>query len=825
MRKDTAIPHPKPAPGALLACYHCGEDCPDDRLRLEDKVFCCEGCQMVYQILNTHDLCQFYALDENPGLSQKLRRDARSYAWLDDEEIRQQIIQFTDGQTTRITFSLPAMHCASCIWLLEHLYKLDQGVVHSKVNFLKKEVTIHFEEEKTSLRQVAALLASIGYPPEINLGNISESDRPKVADRSLYYKIGVAGFAFGNIMLLSFPEYLGLQKELEAHFFGAFGYLNLLLALPVLLYSARDYFVSAWTGLQNRHLNIDVPLALGMSVLFTRSVWEIGSGTGPGYLDSFAGLVFFLLIGRWFQQKTYHRLSFERDYKSYFPVAAWRKNPDGTDIATPVHRLEPGDIILVRNGELIPADGVLLKGQARVDYSFVTGEADPVAVKSGERIYAGGKQAGETIEISLTRRVNTSYLTQLWNDDAFQSGVKGHASLLADRAGRYFTALIVGVAVLAFLFWAPQNISKAINAFTAVLIVACPCAVALSIPFALGNVLRILGRNRFYIKNTHILEAFSTIDAVVFDKTGTITNIAENAVHFIPVDVNAPSRALRATEQLAIRSLTYQSSHPRSRQITESFSGIPVAAVEAYCELPGQGISGRAAGHIVRLGSVSFVQGKTSGEKGVFVEIDGQLRGYFEIKSRYRDGLPGVLAHFKEQKARLWLLSGDNNREKKALQFYFDQAEQLKFEQSPQNKLDFVKDLQQQGRQVLMLGDGLNDAGALRQSNIGIVITENTNNFTPACDAILHAGEFSRLPQFLELSRWGMSTVNRAYLLAATYNVVGLSYAISGTLSPVIAAILMPLSSVTIVLFGFGMSHWKAWKLGLLIDNNQASDH
>lgn len=815
MSKATALSIAKPAPGAVLQCYHCQDVCPNDHLHLGDKYFCCEGCQMVYEILNANDLCQFYTLDDKPGLSQKNRRDARAYAWLDDPEVRRQLISFSDGHTTRVTFLLPAMHCASCIWLLEHLYRLDQGVVHSKVNFLKKEVTIHFEEEKTSLRQLAAMLSGIGYPPEINLGDVSGQGQNKALDRSLYYKIGVAGFAFGNIMLLSFPEYLGLEKESEAWFFGIFGYLNLALALPVLLYSSRDYFISAWNGLRNGHLNIDVPLALGMVMLFGRSAWEILSGNGAGYMDSFAGLIFFLLLGRWFQQKTYHRLSFERDYKSYFPVAASRKNSDGSESATPINNLNPGDIIRVRNGELIPADGVLLKGHARVDYSFVTGEADPIAVRSGEQIFAGGKQAGETIEISLTRRVNTSYLTQLWNDEAFKTNAKGHASLLADRAGRYFTALILGVASAAFLYWAPQNMATAVNAFTAVLIIACPCAVALSIPFTMGNVLRILGRNRFYVKNTNVLEAFSAVNAVVFDKTGTITNVAQNAARFVPAD---GANSFGRVEQTLVRSLASQSAHPLSRQIAAALVQAEALPVEDFVEIPGQGISGSVLGKAIRLGSASYIFGEKRTQNGVFVEVDNALLGHFDLKSRYRDGLSGVLRYFQKQHASTWLLSGDNDREAVALKNIFPDPESLRFNQSPHDKLHFVRELRDTGKKTLMFGDGLNDAGALQQSDVGIVVAENTNNFTPACDAILHADVFERLPQFFDLARWGMTTVNRAYLLAACYNVVGLSFAVSGTLSPVVAAILMPLSSVTIVLFGFGMSYWKAWKMGLLAD-------
>ncbi|MEZ4942538.1 MAG: heavy metal translocating P-type ATPase metal-binding domain-containing protein [Saprospiraceae bacterium] len=814
MAKPAAPPAAKPAPHSRLYCYHCQDECPDDRLHIDDKYFCCSGCQMVYEILNTHQLCQFYDLDDNPGISQKLRRDARSFAWLDDDEIRQQLLEFSDGNTAIVTFYLPAMHCASCIWLLEHLYKLDSGVVHSKVNFLKKQVTIHFEEKNTSLRKLASMLTSIGYTPEINLGDVSANGKPKAVDRSLLYKIGVAGFAFGNIMLLSFPEYLGLQKELESRFFAAFGFVNLLLSLPVLLYSARDYFVSAYTGLRHRHLNIDVPLALGMMMLFGRSAWEILTQSGAGYLDSFAGLVFFLLVGRWFQQKTYHQLSFERDYKSYFPVAASRKNVDGSESATPLNKLNPGDIILVRNGELIPADGILLKGGGRIDYAFVTGEADPVLLGSGAHVYAGGKQLGETLEISLTRQVNTSYLTQLWNNEAFKSQAKGHASALADRAGRYFTAVILGVAGLAFLYWAPQNLPTAINAFTAVLIIACPCAVALSIPFTMGNILRILARNRFYVKNTNVLESFSAVQAVIFDKTGTITNTGQHAVHFVPATTDGRGQ-LSPTEKIAVRTLANQSNHPLSRQIVAAFADVPLGTANGFRELPGQGIQGTVNGWGIRLGSPDFIAGQTQAGEGVYLEINGVVRGYFRLKSHYRQGLAPLLAHFRQQQVATWLVSGDHNREAEALKPYFPDAASLRFKQSPQDKLDFVKNLQQNGQNVLMLGDGLNDAGALQQSDVGIVVAENTNNFTPACDAILHAGEFDRLPQFFRLAQWGMTTVNAAYLLAAGYNIVGLSYAVSGTLSPVVAAVLMPLSSVTILLFGFGMSQWKAMKLGL----------
>jgi Cu+-exporting ATPase len=791
-------PSDKPVADSLL-CFHCKERCPNEQLHVDEKFFCCEGCKMVYEILNVNNLCKYYELDEQPGLNLKSRKNAQAYAYLDDEEIQEKLLEFNDGQIAQVTFYVPAMHCVSCIWLLEHLYKLDLGVHQTRVNFLKKTVTIQFAPASTSLRRLAALLSSIGYAPEINLGDV-DNEKAAAPDKTLMYQIGIAGFAFGNIMLFSFPEYMGLDRTQDPWFSKAFGYLSILLALPVLIYSSKDYLIAAWNGLKTRHINIDIPLALGIVMLFGRSAYEILSHTGGGYMDSFAGLIFLLLTGKWFQQKTWRQLSFERDYKSYFPVAATVVEGN-SEKTVPVNRLVPGDIIVIRSHEIIPADGVLLKGDARIDYSFVTGESAPVLVKSGERIFAGGKQLSQSIEISLTRRVSQSYLTRLWNDEAFKTNEKGQTTILADKAGRYFTWLILGVGTAAFVYWAfLGNWNTAVNAFTAVMIVACPCAVALAIPFTLGNIMRILGRHRFYLKNIRVVESFSHVNAVIFDKTGTITNVGQTAYIF-------HGDPLTNTDKVGVRSLTRHSSHPLSRRLYESMADIPTIKPTQFEEIPGLGIQGWVDGRHIQVGSADFVGAPAT--SGVFVAVDGHLKGYFEVKTRYRDGLESVLNFFRG-KQHVWLLSGDKDQEAARLKPLFPEPDAMLFNKTPHDKLEFVKNLQRHGQKVLMLGDGLNDAGALQQSDTGIVVTEDTNNFTPACDAILHAGAFHQLPALVNLARSGVTIVKRAYLIAFVYNMVGLSYAVTGTLSPLIAAILMPLSSVTIVLFGVLMGNWKA---------------
>ncbi len=279
--------------GSKIFCYHCGDECPDESISINEKIFCCNGCKTVYEILNQHDLCNYYSIENSPGITKKYDVK-RNLDFLDDIFAKGKFIDFTDGKISKATFTIPQMHCSSCIWILENLYKLNPGIISSQVNFLQKKLFINFSEEKTSLKQIAALLDSIGYEPLLNLEEKQE-EKVKRENKNLYYKIGIAGFCFGNIMLLSFPEYLSIGTEELPEIKRIFAYLNIILSLPVFFYSSLDYFSSAWKGLKKKIVNIDVPIALGILVLFIRSIIDILFLNGAGYLDSLSGLVFFLL--------------------------------------------------------------------------------------------------------------------------------------------------------------------------------------------------------------------------------------------------------------------------------------------------------------------------------------------------------------------------------------------------------------------------------------------------------------------------------------------------------------------------------------------------
>jgi len=770
-------------------CYHCGESCRKQRIDWDGKYFCCDGCKTVYELLKDHELCTYYDFQAMPGISPGENTYSGKYDYLDHDTIGDQLTRFADEKHRHVVFFIPKIHCSSCIWLLENLHRLNPGILQSSVNFIRKETSVIFDPQTVKLSEVAQLLAHVGYEPLISLEQAEKKERRVFNTEVL--KIGVAGFCFGNIMMLSFPDYFSVGNFFGEENLGLFfGMLNLALALPVFLYAASGFFKSAWKSIRHRYLNIDAPIALAILVTFLRSVYEIVSQSGTGYLDSMTGIVFFMLIGRYFQNKTYDTLSFERDYKSYFPLGVTVQASDGTTSGQPVSQLKKGDLILIRNQELIPADAILRSAQTHIDYSFITGESEPVKKQVGEHIYAGGRQLEGAILLEVTQPVSQSYLTQLWNGDTPKEGPKNNR--LVASINNWFTAAVLVIALGSAAFWLVVDNTKALNALTAVLIVACPCGLLLTTTFAHGTILRIFGRRKFYLKNAAVIDQLAHIDTIIFDKTGTITQGSE--VHFEGAPMTPQHYQLAA-------SLAAQSSHPLSRAIHRQYADGNELAVAGFEEHRGLGIKGMVAGKYVMLGSARFIAGSTptASATTVFLSIDGEIPGFFSFSAAYRSGLPALIQNLS-RRYQLKLLSGDNNADRPKLQQFFGKGTELLFDQQPDQKMGFIRQLRKKGNTVLMIGDGLNDAGALRESDVGIAVSDDTNTFSPACDAILDGRALHRLPDFIRLAKAVKKVIVVTFALSLSYNLIGLYFAVQGTLSPIIAAILMPASSISIIL-------------------------
>ncbi len=768
-------------------CFHCGDEVIGKGIIYDEKSFCCNGCKSVYQLLSANDLGTFYDLENQAG-AKPTSSNIHKYAFLDVENIRKKFIDFEDDKHVHVTLFLPQIHCSSCIYLLENLTKIDNRVQSCQVNFAKREAVIVVTKD-FKISELSSLLDKIGYAP--NFGN--QKEQAKKQNNTYLFKLGVAGFAFGSIMLWSFPEYLGLD-ETDEKFRNFTSYLSFFVSIPVILYSANEYFISAFKAIRFRSLNLDVPISIGILALYLQSCYNIFSGLGPGYMDSFAGFVFFLLIGKWFQNKTYRSLSFERDYTAYFPVAVTRVK-DNTEEIVEIDEINIDDSILIRNQEVIPCDSILISETAKIDYSFVTGEALPVEKVKGDAVYAGGKLLGKQTLFKVQKESNRSHLTQLWNDN---SQKEDKTKEEPDKLSVFFLAAVLMIALIAGITWYFFDNSRVTEIVVSILIVACPCALALSKPFTYGNIMRLLGRNGLYLKNTSIIENINRTTDIVFDKTGTLTTGSTDKVSFSGNSLN--------NDQIAkILLVANSSTHPLSRSIVLHFKTLNIKnelELDTFEEKSGSGVSGVINHSEIRIGSANFVHEsatKTENETSSHVAIDGCYLGRFIFESEFRPGISALLNELKST-VNIHILSGDKDRDKQFLLDHNPEITNLHFNQSPHDKLNYIKSLEAEGKHVMMIGDGLNDSGALETATTGIAISEDVFRFTPSSDAIIEASKLVKLKEYMKISSMAKNILNVCYVFSILYNIIGLSFAISGNLTPLIAAILMPLSSISIVL-------------------------
>lgn len=779
------------------SCFHCGQPCDTDRIVSDQKSFCCNGCKTVYEILNQNDLTDFYELNKAPGI-QPDKKSSLHFEFLDTPAVFDKVVDFSEDGTTVVTFHVPVIHCSSCVWVLESLHEIHPAITQSVVNFARRRVQVTYKSDQMKLSEVAQFMAQLGYKPVINLESAEKTEHKE--DRKLILQLVVAGFCFGNIMLFAFPEYVDNGDSWLSRNNVYMRWFTFALSLPVVFYSAQPYLISAYRAIRSRIINIDIPIAVGILVLFLRSTYEIAADLSSGYFDSLAGLVFFMLIGRWFQRRTYQSLAFDRDYKSFYPIAVTKVLPEGNQNIL-LSDLKKGDRILLRDEEILPADAVLMKGEARIDNSFVTGESRLITKNQGDRIFAGGKHTGAAVELEIIEEVNQSYLTSLWNSEAFSKNETEFDTII-NRVSRWFVWIVLAIALVSAVYWYFTDVSRMFQVITAILIIACPCALGLSAPFTLGNVMRIMGRKGFYVKDTHTIENMAKTDTIVFDKTGTITESNATSVSF-------EGGILSEDEKDMIYTLVSQSNHPLSRSIEQYLKIGTVLEINDYQQLKGRGQEAEINGQHIQLGSKDWlgIQHETElNQTEVWVKINGMTKGRFVFQNKYRQGLKVSVEEISDHD--LHILSGDNDSEEANLKTIFPQKTVYSFNSSPQDKLEYIRKLQTtENKNVMMVGDGLNDAGALKQSLVGIAVAEDMNSFSPSCDAILGSGSFHLLPKFLQLSKKGVNLVKTAFVISFLYNIIGLSFAVTGNLEPVVAAILMPVSSVSVVLFA-SLSSW-----------------
>jgi len=794
----------------VTSCAHCGETC-DKSISIGEQAFCCEGCKQVYLILEETDECDPELMASLGVVQPKGKFKSDKWDYLDESTIAEKLISFQNNKQVHISFILPNMHCASCIWLLEHLGRINKAVIHSKVDFEKKEIALVYNPALAKLSEIAAVLDYIGYPPAISYA-VKNEDELKSHRKTTILRLGIAGFCFSNIMMLSFPDYLSVDGIDEKLLLNAFNYISIILSIPVVFFSATPFFIQAWKGLRQKTLNIDAPIAFAILITYSRSIYEIATSSGTGYLDSMSGIVFFMLLGRWFQDKTQERLSFERDYKSFFPISALVINNNQKKY-TPIDEIKTDDLLLIRNQELIPADGILQKGKGWIDYSFVTGEKDPVEVTEGEQLFAGGKQIGTNIEMHVTKPIASSHLTRLWNNDVFHNK-KNKSTSFIHPLSNYFSTVLFSIALVTAIYWEINDPSITWKAVTAILIVACPCSLLITATFTFGNLMHIFSKKGLYLKNANVIERLAKANTIVFDKTGTLSSSTNSKINYT-------GKELSAIELEALKAIAMQSSHPLSKALAEwkeweSIDKLPT--ITTFIEVTGKGIEATSNGKKIKIGKADFVTQQwfstafNNSGTTIHLSIDGLYKGKFSLQQQYRAGVFDMLEKVSFLVGKVHILSGDNNGEEKWLKQSVPVNTTLNFNNSPEDKLIYIEQLQAKSREVIMIGDGLNDAGALQQSNIGLAVADNSNYFTPACDGILDGKSVAQLDKLIELARSGKKIIVAGFALSILYNIVGISYAAQGALSPMIAAILMPTSTISIIVLTAIGTRWAAKK-------------
>ncbi len=790
-------------------CFHCGDKCETLDYSAATHFFCCHGCLSVYEILNSGELCDYYQFNSQSG--NKVKRTAfNEYEVFENPEIVDRILKFKSDTAHHVTLKIPGIHCSSCVYLLENLSRLDSGVLKSEISFLKKELVLVYNPQKTSLKNICELLAKIGYAPLVNNDEQKSSVYKKILTTH-YIKLSIAGFAFGNVMMFSFPEYLGGGFEHSPYKF-LFPFINMALSIPVFFYSATDYYKSAWNSIRQKQLNLDVPVSLGIFALFLRSILDIFISNQMGFFDSFCGFVFFLLIGKTFQMKFYDHLNFERNYRSYYPLAVLKQflNVFKSEL---VDKLEEGDVIRIRHQEIIPCDSTLISNEAEIDYSFVTGENTPVRLHFGEKVYAGGRVAGLSSDFRVKKNAEKSYLNQLWSKSYEKVGDSKSVTRFADQVGRYFTYGIMLLCAVTFLYHLSLGWMEALSRLSAVAIVACPCALALSAPFVFGTASGILAKAGLYFKDAFSLERFSRSQILVFDKTGTLTSTKESKV-FSSFASHEFDEELKAIFQNSL--------HPLSRLISESLQLETNLQPDSYEEIKGSGIVSEFKNKKFTIGSANFLNEagiyvpvhmqKNSGS--VFVAVNSEFIGRFDIRFAYRQGLEGMFTEINKN-YDTYLLSGDKDFERPLLVYYISNPDHLHFNLSPSDKLDIVADLNKKSICV-MIGDGLNDAAALQSASVGISVVEDQSQFTPSCDAILAAEKMTEFNKYAQFAKSLQYIIIITFGVSIAYNSIGLFFAVQGKLTPLLSAILMPLSSITVISIAIGLTTIFAWRKKVL---------
>jgi Cu2+-exporting ATPase len=795
------------ADAPVCSCAHCGLDVPAERIPLDaSRAFCCSGCATAWQVLHAAGLEHYYALSRRREA--RVESSGRAFAEFDHDAFQSLHVKRRADGLDEVSLYLEGVHCPSCVWLVERVPQAVPGMAAAELDLSRGRVRVSWDAARVQLSAIARFLDTLGYRPHPFRGGRSD-DLRRAEDRAMLVRIGVAGALAANTMLAALALYSGWLSGMERDWARVFRVLSLALAALALFGPGRVFLRGAWSSLRTRTLHMDVPVVIALGAAFARGVGNTLTDRGPVYFDGVAMLVFLLLVGRFLQQRAARSAADSAELMYGLSPATARVRQSGELREVPSEALLPGMEAEVRAGETVPADGVVLEGEGPLDLSLLTGESRPRGVAAGDTVFAGTVNRGRTLVLRVERAGEDTRLGHILRE--VENGASRRAPIVrsADRLAGGFVAVVLVLAVVTWALWRTRDGSAAIDHAIALLIITCPCALALATPLAVTVAIGRAARGGVLVKGGDTLEALATPGTLVLDKTGTLT---EGRPALLVWD---GPEALRAQ----VLALERHATHPVATAFAEAWPDVPPAAAEDVRVEIGGGVEGVVAGRRVAVGSPSWVARRVHGVtprpgegtaaaagcSPVWVAVDGRVVAHAGFGDKLRDDAASTLERLRADGWRLHLLSGDDPavvaETGRALGF---DAARVRGGASPEDKRAAIAALERHGR-VVMVGDGVNDAAAIARATVGVGVRGGAEACLAAADVYLSRPGLASLAALTGGARRTLGVIRAGLAFSLAWNVAGATLAMAGLVNPLVAAIGMPVSSLTVVLLA-----WRA---------------
>ncbi len=797
---------PEPVAGATSTeCTHCGLP-TGGRDAADGPVFCCSACATAFALINAHGLGAYHRFSERRGAA--VRPSGRGFSDFDHEAFQQRYVTIDGDGQAHVELALEGVHCASCVWLIERVPLLVTGVARAELDVRQNRASVTWDPSAAALSEIARTLDALGYTPHPYRGGERAAMRRR-DDRAMLIRIGVAGAIATNAMLAALAIYAGELNTMDSGSLTLFRWISFGLTIPTLVWPGRVFFASAWAALRARTVHMDVPIAFALGAATTRGAINTITGSGPIYFDGVCVLVFLLLVGRFLQARGQRAATDATEQLfALTPATARLVAADGALRDVPADAVSIGATIAVHAGETIPVDGEVIAGESRVNRAILTGESDDVRVATGDAVHAGTLNRSAAIRIRVTASGEDSRLARILAQVDEGARRRAPVVLLADRLASRLVLVVLSLAAATFFLWLRRDATAAWDNTIALLISTCPCALALATPLAMSAAVGRAARAGIFIKGGDALESLSRPGWLVLDKTGTLTVGETTLVSWTGEDALRPMiLALEAT-----------STHPIAAGFRRAWAGAPMATATSVAHTIGGGITGVVDGCRITMGSPRFLalqlphamarETTTDDEyTPVLIAIDGDIVGRASFGDAVRPDAEASLATLRARGWKTILLSGDADavcrRVGASLGFAPDE---IVGEASPEEKATRVRalvTLAGAGKAppcVAMVGDGVNDAAAIAAATVGIGVHGGAEASLATADVAMTREGLGALVALDEGARRSMVVIRRNIIWAFAYNAVGVGLAMTGHITPLVAAILMPVSSLTVVL-------------------------